>query len=88
MALSYVENGISMHGGTLTMRSHSPPYRGGVGGGAGGLGMVGLAATSHLAATTPASPLYKGVSAVLVAEWQQKLKKNKKNRNRGEKDGD
>ena len=66
-----------MHGGTLTMRSHSPPRGEGLGG-AGGLGLVGLAATSHLAATTPASPLYKGVSAVLVAEWQQKLKKIKK----------
>ena len=36
----------------------------------------GFSATSHLAATTSASPLYKGFPAVLVAEWQQKQEKN------------
>ena len=35
---SSVENGVSLPGSALTVRSHSPPYRGGVGGGAGGAG--------------------------------------------------
>ena len=50
---------------------HPPSPRGGVG----GWGWWGFAATLPPSATTSASPLYKGVSAVLVAEWQQKQEK-------------
>ena len=49
----------------------SPPFRGGVGGGA---GWAGFAATSHLAATTAICLNHSGFGR-LVAEWQQEQKK-------------
>ena len=59
------------------VRSRSPPYRGGVGGGAGGLGvgLLGLCCHSPTICHHLCFPFVQRVSAVLVAEWQQKQEK-------------
>ena len=83
------ENGVSQPGSALTVRSHSPPYRGGAGGGAChllcaaaplpfgeglGVGLAGLGfAATSHLAATTGMYLKHSGFGRLVAEWQQIL---------------
>ena len=75
-AFSYVENGISLHGSTLTTVTPCAQPLPSLSGRGWGWGRLGLCCHSPTICHHLCFPFVQRVSAVLVAEWQQKQEKN------------